>query len=309
MAELKKFLFDFDFDDVQLMEEIVQEETVAVGQPPEEADIPVVEEIPSFSEEEMDAARQEAYEKGKAEAQAETLAGIENNLVGAMTNIGVQVADVFRIQNEYNEIIRKETGIISMAVSRKLFPGLNEKGGFEEVVRTTEEVMSHILQEPRMSIRVREDYVDQLRERLEAHLSSIGFRGILAIRGDDDIEIGGCRVEWQSGYAERTPSALLDEISAILGAAQIEDAEKGPEDEDDRLDETVQVMEGGEEATLEIDGSTSPAEVEASTSDQELTDSPIVEESGGLVENEYVDPPNSDEPAETSTIDIPEEET
>ena len=54
MTELKKFLFDFDFDDVQLMEEI--DRTVNDTEMPIDNDIPVESKpvTPTFSEEDLE---------------------------------------------------------------------------------------------------------------------------------------------------------------------------------------------------------------------------------------------------------------
>ena len=65
MATLKTFLFDYDFDDVQLMENIIQEETgkeneVNITDQPEPEII-----LPTFSEDELNAAREEEFNAGK----------------------------------------------------------------------------------------------------------------------------------------------------------------------------------------------------------------------------------------------------
>ncbi|SVD30277.1 uncharacterized protein METZ01_LOCUS383131, partial [marine metagenome] len=65
MATLKTFLFDHDFDDVQLMENIIQEETgkgneVNITDQPEPEII-----VPTFSEDELNAAREEGFNAGK----------------------------------------------------------------------------------------------------------------------------------------------------------------------------------------------------------------------------------------------------
>ena len=97
MTELKEFLFDFDFDDIQLMKEIDHVEN--------EKDISNDDDIldesdpeaASFSEEQLLAARQEGFEAGKEEGVQETLSGVENNICQILDKIALGISGVAKV--------------------------------------------------------------------------------------------------------------------------------------------------------------------------------------------------------------------
>jgi len=213
MAELEKFLFDFDFDDVKLMEEIVREEAEEEGIEREEPEEPPE---PTFSQEELDAVRQEGFNQGKAVGSQEAMGAIEQQLIGVVGQLNEQVSGIHQVQADNLEEFHKETATLALAICKKLFPVLNEQGGFNEVANAAEEIMSNLLHEPRLSVRVQEEYAAPLKERIEAQLSQSGYRGKLSVKGDSELQNGELRVDWQSGYAKRDPNELLEEISEIV---------------------------------------------------------------------------------------------
>ena len=119
MADLKKFLFDVDFDDVELMETIVQEE-VEEKKGDSEAEEPEPELIvPMFSEEDLEAAQQEGFNKGKENGSAETLADIENSMSEVLSLIVDKISELFDQQLEFNEQITNESISLIKNVNRK----------------------------------------------------------------------------------------------------------------------------------------------------------------------------------------------
>jgi len=212
MADLQKFLFDVDFDDVELMETIVQEE-VEEEKGDSEADQPGPEiMIPMFSEEDLEAARQEGFNIGKENGSTETLAGIENTISDALSRIADQISELFNRQSEFNQEITSESILLIKNVNRKLFPVMNKQGALDEVVEFSQDLLSKFLTEPRITIRVHEEIAEPLKQRVLQFLEGRNFHGDLMVSGNEDISAGSCQVEWSSGSAERNPEMLLSEI-------------------------------------------------------------------------------------------------
>ena len=91
-------MFDYDFDDVQLMENIVQEETekeneVNITDQPEPEII-----LPTFSEIELNAAREEGFNAGKENGITEALASIENSISQTMSTI---VDEILNLETKF----------------------------------------------------------------------------------------------------------------------------------------------------------------------------------------------------------------
>ena len=101
MATLKTFRFDTDLDDVQLMEKIVQEENEKVedGNTLLEPEPEIV--APTYSEDDLEAARQEGFNAGKENGIKETLAGIENIISQTLNSIVIGMSEFCQRQTEF----------------------------------------------------------------------------------------------------------------------------------------------------------------------------------------------------------------
>ena len=144
MATLKTFLFDYDFDDVQLMKNIIQEETG------KENDV----NITAQPEPELNAAREEGFNAGKESGMTEALASIENSISQTLSTIVDEILDLSRKQSEYNEHIKIETISLLNCVNRKLFPLMNEQLNLDEAIQFSQRVLPELLTEPRINWKI-----------------------------------------------------------------------------------------------------------------------------------------------------------
>ncbi len=225
-AEKKIFMFDQDFDDVALLNEIARKEVQSRAAKSEDdendtsLDAPIEEEeeeiVPTFSEEDIAAARQQGFNDGKIEGSQEAQDSIENEISQALETIGQKLTEIFKIQDLVNEALSKDAVALSLAVGRKLFPKLNEEHGLGEITSMMESVLGQMIQEPKITIYGNDKYSEHLSERIEIFLSSRGFEGEVNILGDESIDSGDCRIEWSNGEAVRDMSALLDDMTDTI---------------------------------------------------------------------------------------------
>ena len=233
MTELKKFLFDFDFDDVQLMEEI--DRTVNDTEMPIDNDIPVESKpvTPTFSEEDLESARQESFAAGKERGVQETLNGAENMMCQILDTIATGISNVAQDQSAFNEKTENDTLKLTLSICRKLFPALSEEGKLSEVSTMTKSVISQILSQPRITIFTNADIVTALKEKIDPFLAEKGYEGIASVMEDPSLPVSGCRIQWQNGQAVRNPEAGLQDIEQIVSASladktNVADAGQGP---------------------------------------------------------------------------------
>lgn len=210
-----KFMFDRDFDDLEILREIVQQEVEELEQA-QEAVEPVAPAAPTFSEEDLAAARKQAFEKGKREGIAETLASIEQRVAISLDKVAGEVETLFANQIANNDATARDAAHLALAVARKLFPRLNQTHGLGEIVGVTEEILTHLIREPRLVVSVNQMHADAMRTRLSDFLAKRGFSGNLELRGDDTLAAGDCKIEWMGGDAARDTSALFAEIETII---------------------------------------------------------------------------------------------
>jgi flagellar assembly protein FliH len=105
---------------------------------------------------------------------------------------------------------------VALAVLKKVLPAACELHAFDEVTRVVEEVVGHLLDEPRIIVKTAEPLVEAVRERLEAVCASHGFEGRVVVQADARLSPGDCRVEWADGGAERDQARLMADIEATI---------------------------------------------------------------------------------------------
>ena len=210
MANVQKFLFDRTFD---------AEPMVPVVETPPDNDDMAVEELeapPTFTEEDVEAARTEGFARGREEALGESLNAAETRAADALSVIGERLSEVFRTQELANAETTRGAIVVAAAIARKMFPDLdrrNRLGEVETIVRTS---MERTMAAPRLVIHVNESLTDDLSARIATLRSETGFEGEVIVAGDPKLRDGDCRIEWKDGGAERDIDALWQEIDEII---------------------------------------------------------------------------------------------
>lgn len=206
----KKYMFDLDFGPPSTRPKPPQEEEIEHEPEP---DIPPP---PTFSEEDLQVVREAAYEEGHRNGLSEASETIENQMAVAMTRLAEAVASLHQAQEEAADTNQRVAARVAMAVLKKVLPGACEQNAFEEVIRTVQECFAHVLDEPRIMVRVEQDLVDPVRDRLEAVAGMHGFEGRIVVQPDPRLALGDCRVEWTDGGAERDQARLIADIEAAV---------------------------------------------------------------------------------------------
>ena len=214
MSATQKFMFDRSFDPPEAAaavkpteeEEEIQEEVVAE---PEEV-------YPTFSEAELEATRQDAFEKGKEEGIREASEATESLIRDTTRAIGIQLSEQYSHQKTVNADILEDAINIAVAIVRKCFPHMQTEHQIKEIEHMVAEILSQILEEPRVVITVNPDISTPLGERMETIKTESHFEGRVVIREDASINPGDCRVEWSSGGAERNSDELWRQINDIV---------------------------------------------------------------------------------------------
>lgn len=212
-----KFLFDRDFDDIQMLEKIVTRQQVdRAGSEEKEKEAEPEVQAPTFSEEDLTKAREEGYQQGRREGAAETLKGQEVRIAGALEKLANEVTMLATRQAAENETMRRDAARLVLAMVGKLFPSWNDAHGLNEVSAMAEKVLSRLFRETRIVVTVDQGSAEVVRSRLIVMLERRGFKGDLVVNGEAALQAGTCHIEWASGHAERDTEALLAEIEQTV---------------------------------------------------------------------------------------------
>lgn len=253
MTAARKFIFETDFDNYQAPEP-KQEEIV------EEAE-PIEEEAPTYSEDELNAAREEAFAAGRQEGANEATDASERKIADALAAIEGGLSELFRTQEKTNETMLKSAISVAATVARKLFPDLNRKNALGEIENLVVTTMEKVMEEPKVTVRVSEELRPGLEQRIDSLIK--GCEGKLTVLGDADMALGDCKIEWKEGGAERNTGAMWKDIDLIIeqnigGGDQGAGDESGPAagdpDTDAEAPESAAPPEAGGGGAQALDG-------------------------------------------------------
>ncbi len=219
MAKLQKYLFDHDFGapppravpDVMIeddFEDMPAEPEVELPPPP-----------PTFSEEELALARQQAMEAGRQSGLQEAEAATERLVATAVETIALHLQTLAAVQEAANENRMREAVAVAIAVVRKLQPEMSRDHALDEISGVIQECLTHIEKDVRVTIRVSPVHMDSIRHYANQAAEATGFEGKLVYTADPRVAAGDCRVEWGDGGAERDQERLWTEIDAVIARA------------------------------------------------------------------------------------------
>lgn len=215
MAQGKKFLFDvtFEVDQPPLG-------SPAANDPAEDEtaddDIEDEPEAATFTEEEMEAARDEGFAAGREEGIRDAASGIESKIIDLLGNISVGFDEIFALQNTRNAEIFDISINAALAVTRKCFPYLTKTHGAAEIDDMVREVLSDIVDEPKAVINVPPNLQSSLEARVAAIAQHSGFEGRVSVLADPGLDGSDCRIDWTGGSAERGMDVLWRRIDEII---------------------------------------------------------------------------------------------
>lgn len=208
---LKKFMFETNFDDAPEAESTVPEPE----QPEEEEPEPEII-VPTFSEQDLNTAREDGFTAGKQEGQQETSVSVEARIAETLAAIDTKCADLFQTQENDSDELSRAAVSMSMEVARKIVPSLAEDTALNEIEQIIRSVFEKIVEEPHVTINVHPELAGDLGGRIESMSKSRTYEGNIHVQPDESIATGDCRLEWSNGGTERDTAALWRDIDEII---------------------------------------------------------------------------------------------
>ena len=217
MAEQHRYMFDVDFTPAH--QKPPKDEPGSVGADDGVSNEPPPPPAPTFSEEELNLARDTAFDEGRRTGYSEGLEAGGVQIANTLQALVQSLPLVVQAQEASNDQILQDSVRLTVATLRRAFPAVAENHAFDEVAKVVADLVPHLLDEPRIIVRVAQPLVETIRERLEQIANSTGFEGRMVVQEDARLKPGDCKVEWADGGAERDVSRLMTEMEQIVDRA------------------------------------------------------------------------------------------
>ncbi|HZB91872.1 MAG TPA: hypothetical protein VE397_10550 [Stellaceae bacterium] len=207
MSAPHKFLFDQSFD---------QQDAPARSAPRRPPPPPPE---PTFSQAELEAARQAGLDEGRATALAEAAAAAETRTAEAAAKLASGIEELLAARQGYADAAQRQACTTLGIALRKAVPALSRKAPLVEIEALLADCLREAFDEPRVVLRVADGAFESVQQRLAALTAAAGYAGKVVLLADETLGPGDARVEWAEGGAERDQRRLMGDIDAALARA------------------------------------------------------------------------------------------
>ncbi|MBM84833.1 MAG: hypothetical protein CMM47_02275 [Rhodospirillaceae bacterium] len=208
---MQKFMFGTMFDD-----EVIERERAEKEAQLEAERLAREDAAPTFTVEEMEEAKQAAYQNGKQEGKAEILASLEQQANLSLEQILQQVGDLLLEYKKWKAEIEHDAINLATSIMRKLAPELLRGSELPQIEHTINEAFRFLTDQPKVMIRVAADLEEQIKEKVNLMASRVGYEGQVVLVGDPELELTDCRISWHAGAVERALDETWAQIDEMI---------------------------------------------------------------------------------------------
>jgi flagellar assembly protein FliH len=184
-----------------------------------------------YSRADVDAARTEGFDAGRAEALAAAADAIEQHVAAALAAIDRGIAQMLEARDAQAHQVQAEAVAILRTVLQKAVPALCRKDPLAELEAMVSGCLAELLDEPRLVLRVSDALFDAIQQRISALAQAGGYAGKIVLLADEALADGDGRIEWADGGAERDTRRIAQDIDACLARALAAPAPRPPAEE------------------------------------------------------------------------------
>ncbi|MEQ9143575.1 MAG: FliH/SctL family protein [Parvibaculaceae bacterium] len=169
-----------------------------------------------WSEEEIDALKEEARAQGFAEAQAASETRLAEASAAALQQIAESVSTSVTSFEALQTNARADAATLALSIARKLADVLISLRPEAEIEAVIKECLTHLNREPRLVVRVHADLIEQVEGSIQQAATERGMADKIMIVGDAEMEKGDCEIEWSDGGVERNRADLDRQATEII---------------------------------------------------------------------------------------------
>jgi flagellar assembly protein FliH len=177
----------------------------------------------SFTPEEVEHERQQAYARGREDAAAraaeaaahatQALARQAQMIVGALAREAIA--------------LRRDAATLALVSARRIAGTALDRFGEDRVQAAVEDALAHLRHDPRVTVRVSLALAQTIGPMIEACAEAMDFRGALVVRAEPSMASGDVSLEWAGGSVVHERADILARIEAAIDARLAEADREG----------------------------------------------------------------------------------
>lgn len=198
---VKKFMFDInDFDEAALR----RKETLA--------------RRPTFSQEEMEAARQTGVSQGRVEGLKEALESQESQIRDLCQQLVLTADRLTQDETDRLATFIDQSALIAVQALTRALPVLLNTLAVDQIAAFVNKVLEDQSKGCSLVIRVAPTHEAAIKERLEAMVATLHRKPDWVISSDPSLTGLQCKIEWTGGGAEWNPQAVAEAVLQTITA-------------------------------------------------------------------------------------------
>lgn len=175
----------------------------------------------TYTQAQLDAARDEAYQSGLQAGQAAEQASQTQQLSGLVSQLEQKIGLLIAVAEDARAQQSTRICEMSAAIVRKLLPHYVEREGLQEITAILGQVLRDMNREPRLVVRVSESNFDPISAHIKSMSEQHAYAGKVVVLAENTMAASDCLVEWADGGIERDMKTLWQEIDRALAQASL----------------------------------------------------------------------------------------
>jgi len=206
-----RFLFDNIFD------EEYQEKMRRAAEAARMAELEAEEHAPpTYTQEEVDEAKEASYQLGRQEGMSSAMAGIEQQVAVSLEGVLSKAGELGQIHHKWTSEIQRDAVRLSATIMRKIAPELTRGTELPQIEHVINQAFQFLTEQPKVMIRVAAELEAPLRDKVQLMASRVGYEGEVVLVGDPELVATDCRVSWAAGAVERALDETWSEIDEMV---------------------------------------------------------------------------------------------
>jgi flagellar assembly protein FliH len=164
----------------------------------------------------MKEAEAAGYQRGFADAAAESLASSEHRTALAAEKVAQAMGEISAQFKLLEARLEAEAVEVALAIARQLAPGLIAREPVVEIERLVGGILAQVRSAPHVVVRLASNLVEGASTRLMKLAEARGYTGRLVLLPEPGLAADDCRIEWADGGLSRERAAIEARINEAV---------------------------------------------------------------------------------------------